>query len=113
MGEEGTNRTYEDKDVSNRHMTWWIRIDDGSSMRSAGGRRRVWREARRAAQEARDGDGVGKAQHQAEEAEEEENWRRRKRERQTRQCNESTSHRVLILLANATASATATAQKLR
>ena len=38
-------------------------------MRSARGRRRVWRAAGRAAGEARDGDGVGEIQRQAEEAE--------------------------------------------
>ena len=43
---------YEDNDVSNRHMTWWRRawwigIDNGSSMRTARGRRRVLRAARR------------------------------------------------------------------
>ena len=51
---ESRNQICEDSDVSNRHMTWWrkawwIRIDDGSNMRSARGRRRVWRAARRAA----------------------------------------------------------------
>ena len=49
---EDTNQTYEDNDVSNRHMTrwkktWWMRSDDGSSMRSAKGRRRVWRLGKR------------------------------------------------------------------
>ena len=44
-------------------------------MRSARGRRRVWRAARRAAEEARDG--VGETQRQAEEAEGEK-WEGRK-----------------------------------
>ena len=76
VGEKEKERrksTYEDNDVSNRHMArWkrsWIRIDVGSSMRSARGRRRVWRAARRVADEARDGEGVGEAQRQSEEAE--------------------------------------------
>ena len=61
---------YEDNDVSNRHMTWWkrawwMRIDDGSSTRSPRGRRRVWRAAKRAAEQARDGDGFEEAQRQA------------------------------------------------
>ena len=38
-------------------------------MRSARGRRRIWREARRAAEEARDGDGVREGQRRAEEKE--------------------------------------------
>ena len=71
--EVDTDLTFEDKNASNRHMTWWkrawwIRFDDGSSMRSARGRRRVWRAARRAAEQARDGDRVGKGQSPAEEA---------------------------------------------
>ena len=60
--EENMNRTYVDNAVSDSLTTWWrrawwIRIDDGSSMLSARGRRRVWRAARRAAEKARDGDG--------------------------------------------------------
>ena len=43
----------------------WIRVDDGSSMRCAGRRRRVWRAARRASEQARDRDGVGEVQCQA------------------------------------------------
>ena len=71
--EESSNQICEDSDVSNRHMTWWrkawwIRIDDGSSMRSARGRRRVWRAARRAAEQARDGDRVEETHCLAEEA---------------------------------------------
>ena len=61
----------EDTDVPNRHMTWWrrawwIQIDIGPSMRSARGRRRVWRADKRAAELARAGDGIGETQHQAE-----------------------------------------------
>ena len=72
--EESRSSTDGDNDVSNRHMTWlrtawWIRVDDGSSMRSARARRRVWRAARRAVEQDRDGDGVGQAHRQAEEAE--------------------------------------------
>ena len=51
QGVEKKSRTCEDKDVSSRHMRWWrtarwIRIEDGSSMRSARGRRRVRRAAK-------------------------------------------------------------------
>ena len=88
--EESRNSTFEDNDVSNRHMTWWkrsrwIRNDDGSSMRSTRGRR--------SGRRARDGDGVGETQRQAEEAEGEK-WGRRKGERQTRQRSEKTLHIV-------------------
>ena len=60
--EESRNSTYEDNDVSNIHMeeSMVIRMDDGSS---------IWRAAKRAAEEAQNGDGVGGTQRQAEEAE--------------------------------------------
>ena len=81
---ESRNQICEDSDVSNRHMTWlrkawWIQIDDGSSMRSARGRRRVWRAARRAAEQARDGDRVEEIRCLAEEAK----WEKRQTDRQT------------------------------
>ena len=88
---------------------WWIRIDDGSSLRNVRGRRRVWRAARRGAEEAQDRDGVGEThQRRAEEAEGEK-CGKDKRERQTRQCIENTWHIVLHLLENSTATATAAA----
>ena len=104
---------HEDNDVSNRHMTWWrkawwIRIDDGSSMRSARGRRRIWRAATRAAEQARDGDWFEKTQRPAEEAEGEK-WRKGRRERQSEQCSENTLHIVLHLPATASATAAAAA----
>ena len=82
---ENRNQICEDSDVSNRHMTWWrkawwIRIDDGSSMRSARGRRRVWRAARRAAEQARDGDRVEETRCLAEEAKWEK-WEKRQTDR--------------------------------
>ena len=63
-----------ESDVSNRHMTWWknawwIRVDGGPHMRTARGRRRIWRAARRAAEQARDDDTVEETQSFAEEAE--------------------------------------------
>ena len=106
---EGENRNQfcENSDVSNRHMTWWrkawwIRIDDGSSMRSARGRRRVWRAARRAAEQARDGDRVEETHCLAEEAK----WEKWGKRQADRQCTESTLHLVLHLPQNATATAT-------
>ena len=62
-------------------------------MRSARGRRRVWRAARRVAEEARDG--VGETQCQAD------GWGRRK-ERETGQRSENTLHIVLHLPNNST-----------
>ena len=69
-----TNSMQEEHDVSNRHMTWWrnawwIRMDSGPHMRTARGRRRIWRAARRAAEQARDNDRVGETQSLAKEAE--------------------------------------------
>ena len=109
--EESRNQMCEDSDVSNRHVmwwrkAWWIRIDDGSSMRSARGRRRVWRAAKRAAEPVRDGDGARETQGPAEEAEGE-TWRKTRKERLGRQSSENTLHIVLHLLAMATATATA------
>ena len=45
-----------------------IRTDDGASMRSARGRRSVWRAARRVVELARDDDRVEETQGPAEEA---------------------------------------------
>ena len=61
-------------DASSRHMTWWknawwIRVDSGPLLRTARGRRRIWRAARRAAEQARDDDRVEETQSPAEEAE--------------------------------------------
>ena len=53
------NSMHEGNDVSNRHMTWWrdawwVRMDNGPHIRTARGRRRVWRAATRAARETRE-----------------------------------------------------------
>ena len=53
------NSMHEENDVSNRHMTWWrdawwVRMDNGPHLRTARGRRRVWRAATRAARETRE-----------------------------------------------------------
>ena len=76
------NSMHEESDVSKRHMTWWknawwIRMDSGPHMRAARGRRRIWRAARRGAEQARDNDGVGETQSFAEEAEEETGGRKK------------------------------------
>ena len=97
-----TNSLHEESDVSNRHMTWWnnarwIRVDGGPHMRTARGRRRIWRAARRAAEQAPDDDRVEETRSLAEEAEGEK-WRRKEgREKTTRQCSENTLHTVLHL----------------
>ena len=85
--QENANSVHEECHVSHRHMTWWhnawwIRVDNGPHMRSARGRRRVWRAARRAAEQARDEDGAGEVQRLAEEAEWEK-WGRRQTDGQT------------------------------
>ena len=107
-----TNSMHEESDVSKRHMTWWknawwIRMEGGPHMRTARGRRRIWRAARRAAEQARDDDRVEETQSLAEEAERK-TWGRRKGERQTRQCNGNTLHLVIHLPATTTATATTT-----
>ena len=105
--QENANSVHEECHVSNRHMTWWhnawwIRVDNGPHMRSARGRRRVWRAARRAAEQARDADGAGEVQRLAEEAEREK-WGRKQTDRQTRQGSENTLHIVFHLPEMATA----------
>ena len=77
---------------------------DGSSMRRARGRRRVWRAARRVAEEARDRDWVGEAYRGAEEAE-----RQNGVTREGRATDRETLHKVLHLPAMATAKATTAA----
>ena len=54
-----TNSMHEENHVSNRHMTWWqrswwVRLDNGSHLRTARGRRRAWRAATRAARDTCD-----------------------------------------------------------
>ena len=61
------NSMHEETDVSNRYLTWWknawwIRVDRGPHMRTARGRRRIWRAARRAAEQTRDDDRVEETQ---------------------------------------------------
>ena len=56
---EDSNSLQEESHVSNRHMTWWhnawwVRVNNGSHLRTARDRQRVWRAATRAAQEVRD-----------------------------------------------------------
>ena len=108
-----TNSMQEEHDVSNRHMTWWrnawlIRMDSGPHMRTARGRRRIWRAARRAAEQARDNDGVGETQSFAEEAEGK-TGRRKKREQGTTERKESNTLHVVFHFTDATTPAAATA----
>ena len=97
---------HKENDVSNRHMTWWrnawwIRVDSGPHMRTARGRRRVWRAARRAAEQAQDNDGVGETQSFAEEAEGETGRRQRWEQGRTKREESNTLH-VVFHFANAT-----------
>ena len=72
-------------------------------MRTARGRRRIWRAARRAAEQACDDDRVEETLSPAEEAEGE-TWGRKKREQGRNRREESnTLHIVLHLPGNATA----------
>ena len=108
------NSMHEESDVSNRHMTWWknawwIRMDSGPHMRTARGRRRIWRAARRAAEQACDDDTIQETRSLAEEAKGEKWGRKERKEGTTRQCSENILHIVLHLPSNATATATATA----
>ena len=83
-------------------------MDGGPHMRTARGRRRIWRAARRAAEQARDGDWVEEIQSSAEEAEGEK-WGRKKREQGRNRREESNIlHIVLHLPATATATAATT-----
>ena len=115
-----TNSMYEESDVSNRHMAWWrnawwIRMDSGPHMRTARGRRRIWRSARRAAEQARDNDGVGETQSFAEEAEGETGIRK-KCEQGTTGRKESNTLHVVFHSANAatpTAAAATAAMRLQ
>ena len=71
--EESRNPMYEDNDVSSRHTTWWktswwIRIEDGSSLGAESGKQPGER-LKKPAMET----GVGEAQRQAEEAKGERN----------------------------------------
>ena len=80
-----TNSMHEESDVSKRHMTWWenawwIRMDGGPHMRTARDRRRIWRAARRAAEQARDDDRVEETRSLAEEAEERDVGKKKGRE---------------------------------
>ena len=81
-----TNSMQRENEVSNRHMTWWrnawwIRVNNGPHMRTARGRRRTWRAARRAAEQAHDDDRVEEAQSSAEEVEGEKWEEERERDR--------------------------------
>ena len=117
-----TNSMQEEHDVSNRHLTWWrnawwIRVDSGPHMRTARGRRRIWRAARRAAEQARDNDGVGETQSFAEEAEGETRGRKKWEQGTTGRKESNTLHVVIHLPTTATtttaAAAAATSEAVR
>ena len=81
-------------------------------MRTARGRRRVWRAARIPAEQARNNDGVGKTQSFAEEAEEEIGGRNRWVQEKTRR-EESNTLYVVFYLANATTPTAAATAAMR
>ena len=110
---ENANSLHEESHVSNRHMTWWrnawwIRVGNGPHMQTARGRRRIWRAARRAAEQACDDGRVEEAWSPAEEADGK-MWGQRKGERQTKRLNANTLHIVLHLQSTATQTTTAAA----
>ena len=64
-----TNSMHEENDVSNRHMTWWrdawwVRLDNDPHLRTARGRRRVWRAATGAAREARETERIARRERE-------------------------------------------------
>ena len=100
------NSIQEGNDVSNRHMTWWknawwIRVDNRPHQRTMRGRRRTWRAARTAAEQARDDDKVEENRSLAEEAEGEK-WGRKKWEYGRTRREESNTLHVIFHFANAT-----------
>ena len=61
------NLLHEESHVSDRHMTWWrnawwVRVNNGPHMRTARGRRRIWRAARQAAEQDCHEEWVGETQ---------------------------------------------------
>ena len=88
--EERRNSMYEDNGVSSRHTTWWkrswwIRIDDGSSIGAESGEQRRERLKKPAMETASERLNVKPK-------------RQREREKQTRQGSENTLHVVLHLI---------------
>ena len=82
------NSLHEESHASNRHMTWWrnawwVRVNNGPHMRTARGRRRIWRAARQAAEQACHEEWVGETQRG--EGEREERGARKERQQQQEQ----------------------------
>ena len=77
------NSLHKETHVSNRHMTWWqnawwVRVNNGPHMRTARGRRGIWRAARQAAEQACHEESVGETQ--VEEGERDRQGRKRQAE---------------------------------
>ena len=61
------NSLHEGNHMSDRHMTWWrnawwVRVNNRPHMRTVRGRRRIWRAARQAAEQACHEEWVGETQ---------------------------------------------------
>ena len=61
------NSLHEESHASDRYMTWWrnawwVRVNNGPHMRTARGRRKIWRAARQAAEQACQEERAGEAQ---------------------------------------------------
>ena len=85
------NSLHEESHASDRYLTWWrnawwVRVNNGPHMRTARGRRRIWRAARQAAeqvcQEERAGEAQGREEREGGGARKE---RQQQQERQQRQ----------------------------
>ena len=101
------NSLHEESHASNRHMTWWrnawwVRVDNGPHMRTARGRRRIWRAARQAAEQACREEWAGEAQGR--EGEREGRGARKERQQQERQQQQQQRVAVEIVFLPSTAS---------
>ena len=93
------NSLHEESHVSNRHMTWWqnawwVRVNNGPHIRTARGRRRIWRAARQAAEQACHEEWVGETQGRAER--EGRRGRKERQQQQERQRQQQQQQRVAV-----------------
>ena len=98
-----TNSVQEEHDVSNRHVTWWIRVDSGPHLQTARGRR--------AAEQARVDGRVEESRSVAEEAEGEKWGRKKLEQRRTRRKENNTLHIVFHFPTASTTTATTATTK--
>ena len=87
-------------------------MDGGPHMQTARGRRRIWRAARKAAEQARDSDRVEEIRSSAEEAEGEK-WGRKRREQGRNRREESNTLHVVFHFPTASTETAAAAATVR